>query len=282
VHLKNDLQSQFKITLYQFNAKYSEPKIACILSETQITQSDIHQSKMQTLGEMVGAIAHEINNPLALISTHTQHLKSLQKAKKLTEDKIEQTLNKIETITMRVAHIVKNLKRFSHESSIDTPSIDFCETHLDHIFKDVSDLCQFRIKETGIDFSQSCPAGIQIVCDPVHITQVLVNLIHNSIDAVSPLPDKWIKLHAELYQEQLILSVVDSGSGIDPFITQHLMQPYFTTKSTGQGSGLGLAISKKLIENHGGKLVYDSQSRHTCFKITLPLGSLNAQPKVAV
>jgi C4-dicarboxylate-specific signal transduction histidine kinase len=114
------------------------------------------------------------------------------------------------------------------------------------------------------------PDDIKIHCQEVPISQVLINLIGNSCDAIQGQKDKWIKISAEIKDENVFLSVTDSGNGIPALLQEKIFQPFFTTKAIGQGTGLGLSISKGIINSQNGNLTLDTQCKNTKFVIQLP------------
>jgi C4-dicarboxylate-specific signal transduction histidine kinase len=97
----------------------------------------------------------------------------------------------------------------------------------------------------------------------------LINLINNSIDAVSSLKqkDKWININTEKVGETVRISVTDCGMGIPSQVVESMFNSFYTTKESGKGTGLGLSISTKIIKNHGGNLYYDETSENTRFVI---------------
>jgi signal transduction histidine kinase len=94
--------------------------------------------------------------------------------------------------------------------------------------------------------------------------------LNNSFDAVSKFNEKWVTLDFDASPSKIRISVTDSGTGIPPEIAKRLMEPFFTTKDPGQGTGLGLPISRGIVEEHGGRLMYDSESSQTRFIVELP------------
>ena len=109
-----------------------------------------------------------------------------------------------------------------------------------------------------------------ISCDPLAIEQVLINLLNNAIDAVESLPEKWVELQCFNQKNEVILRIIDSGSGIPKEVADKLFDPFFTTKPAGIGPGLGLSISIGIIKDHGGTLTLVSEHPHTCFELRLP------------
>jgi hypothetical protein len=138
------------------------------------------------------------------------------------------------------------------------------------LMNSVSDLCAEKLNVLGIQFELQADE-IECLCIPIQIEQVLVHLINNSIDAISTLDEKWIKLEAVAHGDFVEISVSDSGLGISQEITQKIMLPFFTTKEIGKGIGLGLSISRGIIEKHGGTIYPDQEAKNTRFVIQLPM-----------
>lgn len=113
--------------------------------------------------------------------------------------------------------------------------------------------------------------GINIEVRPTQISQVLLNLLSNAIDAVEKSNEKWIELRGFTRDHSVFITVTDSGKGIPPVVASRLMEPFFTTKEVGKGTGLGLSISKRIIEEYRGQLYYDTSSPQTRFVIELPI-----------
>lgn len=103
------------------------------------------------------------------------------------------------------------------------------------------------------------------------LTQVLLNLIQNSLQAIKSLPERWIEIRCKKIDEALCFEVIDSGKGIDESILDKIMNPFFTTKPPGVGTGLGLSIAKTIVESHGGVLAFDSGNQNTCFRFLIPV-----------
>jgi signal transduction histidine kinase len=115
------------------------------------------------------------------------------------------------------------------------------------------------------------PEDVILECRPAEISQLLINLISNSIEALENSIEKKILIAWSYLGDNLVLSVSDTGPGVPENLRECLMRPFFTTKAVGQSAGLGLSISKKICESHGGTLEFQAQSQQTEFVITLPL-----------
>lgn len=226
-------------------------------------------SKLSALGEMAGGIAHEINNPIAIIHGLSFQLrKRLIKANLDADKTITSILQEIESTTMRVSKIIKGLKAISRSGDKD----DFFVASLKSIVEDTINLCGERFKTAGILLHMpDVPDDLQIECRQVQMSQVLLNLLNNAKDAVIGLDERWIRIDVKTQRDRVVIVVMDSGKGIDKVNQEKMFLPFFTTKGIGKGTGLGLSISKGIIEDHGGEFYYDAAMPNTTFVIDLPL-----------
>jgi C4-dicarboxylate-specific signal transduction histidine kinase len=225
----------------------------------------VQSAKMVSLGEMASGIAHEINNPLFIIRGRSQLV--LKQVETMPKEQISQEVGKIAEMSDRIARIVKGLKAFSREASTDP----LLPTSISEVLHDSINLVSEKIKMSGVDLRIENIGSSQVRCRSSEISQVFVNLISNSLDAIEHQEEKWIHIAAAESEGLLTISFADSGKGIDLMIRDKIMQPFFTTKPVGAGTGLGLSISKGIIEGHGGRFYLDTETNHTCFKIELPL-----------
>ncbi len=227
----------------------------------------LHASRMSTLGEMSGGVAHEINNPLTVIMGFTRKIELALASDQLDSEDIKRSTEKITAMTERIAKIVRGLKTFAREASQDP----FAPVSIRAIIEDSLDLCKERLVNTGIELRiEDIPHGLTADCRSIQISQVLVNLLNNAHDAIEDKPVKWIEVSARESSDSVEISVTDSGGGISPEIAAKILQPFFTTKGVGVGTGLGLSISKGIMESHHGRLFYDAASKYTRFVMTFP------------
>jgi len=228
----------------------------------------LHASKMSSLGEMSSGIAHEINNPLAIIhgKSHQirRHLSALSTPEsaplvKLTED-IDQTVE-------RISKIIKGLRSFSREGEKDPFELRSVKTLVDETLA----FCATRFKHHEIELKVGkIGESLTLQCRPSQIAQVLLNLLNNAYDAVQNLPDRWVAIEATDRGQFIDLLITDSGSGIPEKIRERMMDPFFTTKEVGKGTGLGLSISLGILKSHQGSLLIDPSHPNTRFVIQLP------------
>ncbi|MEO5970189.1 MAG: PAS domain S-box protein [Bdellovibrionia bacterium] len=227
----------------------------------------ISTSKMLALGEMAGGLAHEINNPLAVIQTLSSQIQELIDDDPLDKKLLKEMALIVERTTGRIAKIVQGLRYFARNASQDP----ILSVRVLDLIDDTVNLCSERLKNRGIKlirepFSETlCFEGRDI-----EISQVLLNLLNNAYDAIEHLVDKWIKVTVCEQAASIEIRVTDSGPGISPEVREKIFQPFFTSKEIGKGTGLGLSSALGIIEGYRGHLTLDSNDSHTCFVLQLP------------
>jgi PAS domain S-box-containing protein len=230
----------------------------------------VQASKMSALGEMASGIAHEINNPLHVIVGHCDILNMHLGAPQVALDKVQASVTMIGNMSMRIDKIVRGLQAFSRDRGNDPLE----DASLTSIIAETLTLCEQRIRKHGINFDLAAiPDDLKIRCRPTQVSQVLLNLLNNSYDAVQSAEKPWIKVELKMEKDKVAIAVCDSGKGIPPDVVQRIFNPFFTTKPVGKGTGLGLSISRSIVEAHGGALFYDDTAKNTRFVMTLPRAS---------
>jgi signal transduction histidine kinase len=252
----------------EFSQPFSSMGTIQDITEMKVNDAFInHTSKLVALGEMAGGIAHEINNPLAIIQGNAASCLKKMQSSVLDKEGIEKTQRKIMSSVDRISKIMKSLKSISRNSEEDPMQL----SAVLKLVEDVHELLTERFFNKSVQLTIDIPADLQIMCRPSEIVQVILNLINNSYDAVMNLEEKWIEVKAVSTRDFVRIFIIDSGKGIPKENLNKLMFPFFTTKEVGKGTGLGLSISKKIVENHSGKFYYDETSCNTCFIIELPI-----------
>jgi PAS domain S-box-containing protein len=226
----------------------------------------VASSKMSELGTMAGGIAHEINNPLAVIHGKSQKLQSLFNVGEIDPAVFRKDLKMIEDTATRIAKIVKGLRAFARDGAKDPSEIVLATSVID----DTLELCAARFRHHGISLRYQGGSPAMVECRPVQISQVLLNLLNNSFDSVQSLSAPWIEISVTEESDTIRLAVTDSGPGIPPELRERVMQPFYTTKPVGKGTGLGLSISRAIVEDHGGKLTIDDVGSHMRISMFLP------------
>lgn len=255
------------LTIYFYIKSKNIKKMNSLKFEAQQVQL-LNTSRLATLGEFSSGVAHEINNPLSIIYGKTELL-----IKKITSNTFEPTnllieLQKINENSNRIAQIIRGLKSLSRDGSGDP----FLKISLTELFANTFSISAERIKSKNIKFSIAEFDDVQINCRSTQISQILLNLLSNSIDSIENQPTPWILIEVNIGADVQIL-ITDSGRGISKITAEKMMNPFFTTKEVGKGTGLGLSICQNIIAEHQGTLHYNPMSRNTQFVIRLPLHS---------
>jgi len=226
-----------------------------------------YSSKLASLGEMAAGIAHEINNPLAILSASAALIKKTVNKKPIDENQLISLTDKFSETVGRISRTVKSMRTLSRQGEND-PFLKFSPQNL---VRQVMDLSEHKFKQNEVELKlPEFSSTIQIEGREVELGQVLLNLVVNALDAVEKQTQKWIKIDFEINNQWLDLKVIDSGPGIPPEIQKKIMEPFFTTKDVNKGTGLGLSISKSIMEKHGGELIYKNDAPNTTFIMRLP------------
>jgi len=223
-------------------------------------EKNIQNSKLAMLGEMSAGVAHEINNPLAVIDGSLQ---AIEKSGGLPEH-FRQRMESIQRSVKRISKIVLGLKKFSRSSELSEKR----EVRIGDIFKDVVGYTEELAQQKNVSIFAEKDMDLTLNCVPSEIEQVLINLVSNGIDAVQNLEERWVRLHAKSVDAKVIIKVCDSGGGIAKELASKIFHPFFTTKPVGVGTGLGLSISKGIVEAQGGELRLVDDVKHTCFEMS--------------
>jgi PAS domain S-box-containing protein len=228
-----------------------------------------HVTRLGLMGEMATGIAHEVNQPLTATVNYASALKILTTVKKPDLEKIAKIANLVSEQALRAGKIIHRMKAFCENKNTDTISTD-----INTIINDCILLCNSDFKKHNITINLELAEALpMLLVDAIKIEQVLINLIRNSIEALTAYdnPIKTVTLSSLMLDEnQLQIQVRDNGSAIEQAIQEKLFTPFVTTKT--EGMGMGLSICRSLITAHNGTLTFDSQpGLGTCFYITLPV-----------
>ena len=218
--------------------------------------------KMAALGEMAAGMAHEINNPVAVIQITSEQMQDLLSDETPDIPMLQDMTKNIQMMGLRISKIVRALKSFARNGEQD-PMV---KTPIAQIIDETMVLCQEKFRNRGVDLRcDEIPTSLTLSCRAVQISQIVLNLLTNALDAVEELPEKWVSISYTDDAQSLKLIVTDSGNGIPEHIRDKILQPFFTTKEVGKGTGLGLSISKGIMESHQGDLSIDTKCSNTRF-----------------
>ncbi len=247
-------------------------KIVEFQEESSQTKAQLeHASKLATVGELAAGIAHEINNPLAVISEEAGLVKDLMSPEfegEITRDEIEQSLDTIQEAVFRCRDITRKLLGFVRKTEICLAT-----QNIHDIIDDVVD--GFLTREMAVsnieiirEFGGEIP---EVLTDKNQLEQVLINFIKNSEDAIEG-PGK-ITIATFKDEEYIYVSIADTGCGMSGSQLENIFLPFYTSKEVGKGTGLGLSVSYGIIKSLGGKIKVESAlGKGSVFTISLPIG----------
>ncbi len=238
-------------------------------SRKELKTQLIHAAKLVAVGELAGGVAHEINNPLAIISSETGVIRDMldpQFGLECTPDKIIQELDYIDEAVFRARDITQKLLNFVRKSE---PSL--APINLNKIIDDVVGGLKERELEVGDikvirEFDRELP---EIMADPDQMRQVVLNLVNNAGDAIEK--SGAITLSTRANEEYVSLTVNDTGKGMTSEQMKRIFHPFYTTKEVGKGTGLGLSICLSIVESMGGRIEVQSMpGAGSSFTVVLP------------
>jgi two-component system, NtrC family, sensor kinase len=230
--------------------------------ERRLVQAD----KLSSIGLLAAGVAHEVNTPLAVISTYAQML-----AKQVAEDdQKSRILEKIARQTFRASEIVNSLLNFSR-----TSTSELVEVQLNRVIQETLSLLEHQLKKAGIEVRTKFDSNLEPVKgNPGKLQQVFLNLILNARDAMEPRGVLEVVTRAALNssgEKGVIVEVTDTGHGIAPEHLSRIYDPFFTTKSAKKGTGLGLSVTYGIIQEHGAAIEAISRpGEGTCFHLEFP------------
>jgi two-component system NtrC family sensor kinase len=221
-----------------------------------------HVERLAFVGELSAGIAHELNEPLGRVLGFAQLIK---KAGSLNEQQTED-IERIIKASLYSREIIKKLMIFSRQMPQQITKVN-----LNSIVDSILYFIDVRFQSRGIQIIKQLEASLpEIPADEVQMSQVLVNLITNSVYAMPEGGNIYVITKKKATTVSLI--VKDTGTGMTPEIKDKIFEPFFTTKPVGQGTGLGLSVVQGIVESHDGHIVVNtSVGKGTKFEIQLPL-----------
>lgn len=210
----------------------------------------IHVSRLSAMGTMASTLAHELNQPLTAIANYTEagrHL--LSEATADSGEMLKEALEETAKEALRAGNIVRRLREFVARGEVDKRVEE-----LPHVIEEASRLALIGARERGVrTFFDLDPNAIEVLVDRVQISQVLVNLLRNAVEALAPEQTRDIAITTRREQGGMVrVSVSDTGPGIDPAVAPQLFEAFASTKD--KGMGLGLSICRTIVEAHGGRI----------------------------
>jgi len=227
-------------------------------------------SRLVTMGEMASTLAHELNQPLAAISSYNTGCMNKLESGHYTPDELRGAMEKLGVQAQRAGKIIRRVHDFVRKSE---PKLADCD--LAEVIDDSIGFIEALAHKRSVRISREIPGWRHpLQADQVMIEQVLLNLMRNAIEAMNETPPekRQLTVHVSQHEEQVEVRVIDNGSGMADAVRERLFTPFFSTKPNGMG--MGLNICRSIIEFHKGRLwVENNPEGGTIFVFTLPLGS---------
>jgi signal transduction histidine kinase len=231
------------------------------------TEQLVRAHRLAAVGELAAGIAHGLNNPLASAAASAEKLLDLQERDRAELDKrLPDHLRRILRNTDRCKHITQSLLSFARESRFSPRPVAPAA-----VLREAAAVLEPEAESRGIALEVHADDPMPlVVADPEALTQVLVNLLSNALDA-SPAGSA-VTMQATAGDNELCLSVTDRGTGIPAEDLERVFRPFYTTKPPGQGTGLGLSVAQGIVEQLGGHIVLHSRpGEGSRFEVRLPL-----------
>ena len=220
------------------------------------------------MGELTASIAHEINQPLASVTTNADTCLRWLNRDEPNLGKAREAAFRIKQNVVRAEDVIRSLRALAKKSGPQLTKLD-----IDEVIKEVLALVRSELRRHNVVLFTELAAGDrQILGDRIQLQQVLLNLIMNGVEAMREVTEGTRELTvSSTFTEpsSVLVAIEDTGAGLDPVVAQNMFQPFFTTKS--DGLGMGLSICRSIIDAHGGRLWADAnEPRGAVFQFTLP------------
>lgn len=234
--------------------------------ERDLTRELEHAERLAAIGRIAASMAHEINNPLAVVQSSSIYVREV--AEQLDKPELRECAADIELAVDRISTFVQHICGYARR---ERPHLTegSAEQAVDVAMRLVAPRARSRqvVIETVV-------CATQVPHDPPRLAQALLNLLSNAVDAASA-GGRHVWLELSSNEESVVITVDDDGPGISAEMQGRLFEPFATTKPHGQGTGLGLPITKQIIEDHGGKVSLGAHPNHAGTRATITLPFLD-------
>ena len=252
-----------------------------ITERKEAERSLLQSSRLISLGQMAAGMAHELNQPLTVISALAEGMELRREAGvELSAEQMVRWGNDVMQAVVRMRRLIEHLRTFSRDRSEEPGEL----LTLNDVARGALSMTRAQLRARGIEIAHDLAEGLpRVVGDQYRLEQVLINLLHNARDAVE---DRWqemaasqreswqmrVDIRTRQEEDEAVMEVADNGVGMDEEAQLRALEPFYTTKEPDRGTGLGLSISHAIVKDHGGHLECRSHPGHgTVFHIGLPL-----------
>jgi two-component system NtrC family sensor kinase len=231
-----------------------------ITDRSELERRLVQADKLSSLGLLVAGVAHEVNTPLAVISTYAQML-----AKQVQGDEQKsRMLEKIAGQTFRASEIVNSLLNFSRTSTTEVADVN-----INRVITETLSIIEHQLKKANVEVKTRLDASVGVKGSPGKLQQVFINLFLNARDAMDG--GGVLEIATASDDAGVHIDVSDTGHGIAPENLHRIFDPFFTTKGTKKGTGLGLSVSYGIMQEHNGAIeVFPRPGGGTRFHLEFP------------
>lgn len=241
----------------------------CVEQEKEKMQKQLFQSsKLASIGELAAGVAHEINNPLAIIHGYSMVLQRKLKEAGFKEEEYFEPLDVLFKSVKRITNIINGLRSYAHvgDDNLEIINIHELLENTVGLIRNLYENKNIEI-ETELSAQQTTVLGIS-----GKIQQVFMNYLSNAKDAIGKKSNGKIEIKSQNVKDWVVISVIDNGHGIKPADKEKIFDPFYTTKPPGKGTGLGMNIVHSIINKMGGKIEVDSNyGQGTSFTTYFPI-----------
>jgi two-component system, NtrC family, sensor kinase len=258
---------EWDITAYPILEEEGEvPQV--IIFERDVTEKNmmgailIQSEKMAAVGQLAAGIAHEINNPLTVVLANAQLLE-----RSLPKDSDDaEAVDLISRAGTRALQVVRNLLNFARKEQSEVKPTDINES-----IQSALDMLRHEFMQRSVEFTFEPALSLPLImASQENLSGVWVNILINAMDATTGRPGK-VRISTQQTGNEIRVIINDNGHGIEADRLKRIFDPFYTTKDVGKGTGLGLSICHRVIKQHGGNILVDSQLEiGTTFTIILP------------
>jgi len=262
------------VILIVFTTSFATRHLTNRIEKANEQREEMHRAfmrsaKLASIGELATGLAHEINNPLAILSADQTNISDLVSDSDIDEkflDEINESLERSKNQIQRCKSITTKMLQFGRKREVELELTDLVKS-LQEIKNLLERQASVRNVELILEFKEDLPP---VMIDSVELEQVVVNLIHNSFDALTFGGKIVMTLRRE--EKNVLLEIKDDGFGIPPMDIERIFEPFFTTKPVGKGTGLGLSVCYGIVESWNGRLEAESEpGKGTAMRIHIPL-----------
>jgi PAS domain S-box-containing protein len=238
-------------------------------SEIERQRERIHQvEKLSAMGSLLAGVAHELNNPLAILVAQSTLLKD-----KAPTDDVRQRADRIHAAAERAGRIIKSFLAMARQKPPSRAA-----ANLNTLITETLEMLAYGLRSAGVEITRELDASLPNVnVDGDMIRQVLANVVINSQQALANAEQpRKLTVRSRTLAGFIAIDIADNGPGVPAEVVSRIFDPFFTTKPAGVGTGIGLAICKDIVQAHDGTLeLIPTQGRGAHFRITLPIGESN-------